>query len=133
VEKNLINRTTPCGSGEGWSEQITGLHERQFIETRRHWFTHPVHHHTLGGFNVLNLVEGDEALVESPEGAFEPFEVHYAETFIVPACVGPYSIRPLGASSSKKWATVKAFVRDPAIRPSLVESSTGFNKIEPAR
>ena len=44
-----------------------GLHEREFIETRRHWFTGVVPHHTNGGVNVLNLVEGEEAIVESPE------------------------------------------------------------------
>jgi hypothetical protein len=60
------------------------MHEREFIETRRHWFTAPVTHHTHGGVNVLNLVEGDEAIVDSPSGAFAPFVVHYAETFIIP-------------------------------------------------
>ena len=48
--------------------------------------------------NVLNLVEGEEALVESPDGAFEPFVVHYAETFIVPAAAGPFTLRPHGPS-----------------------------------
>jgi mannose-6-phosphate isomerase class I len=24
--------------GDGWREERTGLHEREFIETRRHWF-----------------------------------------------------------------------------------------------
>jgi hypothetical protein len=36
---------------------------------------------------VLNLVEGQAAVVESPDHSFEPFVVHYAETFIVPATV----------------------------------------------
>jgi hypothetical protein len=61
--------------------------------------------------NVLNLVEGEEALVESPTGAFEPFLVHYAETFIVPAAVGRYAIRPHGPSVGRQCATMKAFVR----------------------
>jgi hypothetical protein len=87
------------------------LHEREFIETRRHWFTKTVAHHTHGGVNVLNLVQGDEAIIESPDGAFEPFVVHYAETFIVPAAVGSYDIRPHGASAGKEIATLKAFVR----------------------
>jgi hypothetical protein len=83
----------------------------EFIETRRHWFTERVLHDTHGGVNVLNLVEGDAAIVESPTGAFEPFVVHYAETFIVPASVGLYSIRPLDASPTKPLATMKGFVR----------------------
>jgi len=60
---------------------------------------------------VLNLVEGAEAIVESPSGAFAPFIVHYAETFIVPASVGAYTIRPHGQSVGKECATLKAFIR----------------------
>ncbi|MPY87910.1 MAG: mannose-6-phosphate isomerase [Luteitalea sp.] len=110
VREHLINRITGLSHGDGWREERTGLHEREFIETRRHWFTGPVPHDTCGGVHVLNLVEGREAIVESPTGAFEPFPVHYAETFIVPAAVGPYVIRPLGAAE-QPHATIKAFVR----------------------
>jgi mannose-6-phosphate isomerase class I len=99
TKKKLVNRFEPLGSGDGWREERTGLHELEFIETRRHWFTKSVPHDTRGGVNVLNLVEGEEAIVESPTGAFEPFIVHYAETFIVPAAVGSYTIRPHGGSS----------------------------------
>jgi hypothetical protein len=61
--------------------------------------------------NVLNLIEGREVIVESPKNAFEPFVVHYAETFIVPAGVGEYSIRPYGESEGKECGIIKAFVR----------------------
>jgi hypothetical protein len=96
--------------GEGWREEATGLHELEFLETRRHWFTVPVEHDTSGTLNVLNLVEGDAVLVESPDHAFEPFTVHYAETFIVPACVGRYRISP-ARPTMRPFATVKASVR----------------------
>ncbi len=115
ARKHLVNQFTPVASGPGWREERTGLHQAEFIETRRHWFTGPVTHNTggaaLGGVNVLNLIEGDEALVESPTGAFAPFTVHYAETFIIPAAVGPYTIRPHGPALGKECATMKAFVR----------------------
>lgn len=111
TRRNLVNHIELLGSGDGWREERTGLHEREFIETRRHWFTKVVSHDTGGGVNVLNLVEGEEALVESPTNAFEPFLVHYAETFIVPAAVGPYTIRPHGPSVGHECATMKAFVR----------------------
>lgn len=110
TEKNLVNRIKDIAYGEGWKEERTGLHELEFIETRRHWFTEPVSHNTNGGVNVLCLVEGDEVIVESPAGKFDPFKVHYAEVFIVPANVGEYSIRPCGASAEKECATIKAFV-----------------------
>lgn len=105
---NLINRVELVAEGPGWREERTGLHELEFIETRRHWFSVPVEHDTQGGVNVLNLVQGEEAVVESPTGSFEPFTVHYAETFIVPAQVGRYTIRPTG---SEECATLKASVR----------------------
>jgi mannose-6-phosphate isomerase class I len=111
VERELVGRVEPLGSADGWREERTGLHEREFIETRRHWFTAQTPHDTRGGVNVLNLVEGDEVIVESPTGAFDPLVVHYAETFVVPGWIGPYSIRPHGAAEGRQCATIKAFVR----------------------
>lgn len=111
VTEHLINHFEPVAEGDGWQEERTGLHEREFIETRRHWFSKPVVHHTHGGVNVLNLVEGSEALVDSPTDAFEPFIVHYAETFIIPAAVGEYRISPYGSAAGQRLATMKAWVR----------------------
>lgn len=111
TQKELINAVTKLDEGDGWIEERTGLHEREFIETRRHWFSKPVEHHTNGSVNVLNLIEGREAIVESKEGKFEPFVVHYAETFIIPETVGSYTIRPYGESEGQQIATIKAFVR----------------------
>jgi len=109
---NLVNQFVPVSTEDGWREERTGLHELEFIETRRHWFTGRVPHDTKGTVHVLNLVEGEEAVVESPAGAFAPFVIHYAETFIVPAAVGQYTIRPHGSSVGKECATMLAYVRD---------------------
>jgi mannose-6-phosphate isomerase class I len=114
VRRNLIDRFETIASGPGWREERTGLHEREFIETRRHWFTGAVPHDTQRGVNVLNLVEGRDAVVESPSGAFAPFTVHYAETFIIPAAVGSYTIRPGEESQGHECATIKASVRTEA-------------------
>lgn len=111
TRKELINDVQVVAEGDGWKEERTGLHKREFIETRRHWFSKPVLHHTHDSVNVLNLVEGREAIVESPTGAFEPFVVHYAETFVIPESVKEYSIRPYGESEGSTIATIKAFVR----------------------
>ena len=111
TKQNLVNHFIPIAEGDGWMEESTGLHEREFIETRRHWFTKKVDHHTNGGVQVICLVEGDEIIVESPEAAFEPFIVHYAEVFIVPAKVGAYTIRPHGAGEGKRCGTLKGYVR----------------------
>ncbi|MBS1659421.1 MAG: class I mannose-6-phosphate isomerase [Bacteroidetes bacterium] len=107
TRKELINAVEVVAEGHGWIEERTGLHEREFIETRRHWFTGKVEHKANGSVHVLNLVEGRSVLVESLSGAFEPFVVHYAETFVVPAEAGDYSITSQGG----RCATMKAFVR----------------------
>ena len=111
VKEYLANHFTQIAEGEGWSEERTGLHPNEFIETRRHWFSKSVTHHTNNSVNVLNLVEGEEVVVESPTNAFKPFVVHYAETFIVPASVGEYTITPCGKSVGKECGTIKAYVR----------------------
>ncbi|MBP3679093.1 MAG: class I mannose-6-phosphate isomerase [Bacteroidaceae bacterium] len=111
IRKDFINAVQPIAEGEGWREERTGLHENEFIETRRHWFTSTVTHPAGTGVNVLNLIEGEEAIVESPTGLFDPFVVHYAETFIIPASVGEYTIRPYGLAEGKECATIKAYVR----------------------
>ena len=112
VADNLVNQVTQLGEGPGWREERTGLYKSEYIETRRHWFTGVVAHDTQGeSVHVLNLVAGAEALVKSPTEAFAPFLIHYAETFIVPAAVGPYTIEPHGESLGHECATLKAFIR----------------------
>lgn len=115
VNKYLANVITPIASGDGWKEESTGLHSAEFIETRRHWFTGKVNHDTAGKLNVINLIEGPAAVVESPDGKFAPFVVHYAETFIIPAHLGLYTITPCDESGSyvsgTTCGTLKAYVR----------------------
>jgi len=111
VKKELINRAEKIAEGDGWIEERTGLHDMQFIETRRHWFTKKVTHYSNGSVNVLNLIEGREAIIESPHNHFEPYIIHYAETFIVAAAIKEYTIRPYGESVGQTCGTIKAFVK----------------------
>ena len=111
VEKNLLDQVELVAECGEVIEERTGLHPLEFIEVRRHWFTNQADHDTQGTVNVLNLVEGDQVEVFSPIDAFPPMVINYAETFIVPAEVGRYSIRPSAHSSSPRFGTVKAYVR----------------------
>jgi mannose-6-phosphate isomerase class I len=111
VEENLIDQVELIREGNGVREERTGLHSLEFIEVRRHWFETEAQLDTEGTVNVLNLVEGDVVEVVSPTNAFEPHRIHYAETFIVPASVGPYLIRRTADSTSETFATVAASVR----------------------
>jgi mannose-6-phosphate isomerase class I len=109
ARKRLVNQIAKIACGEGWVEERTGLHEAEFIETRRHWFSVPVMHKRTGSVEVLNLIEGKAAMVESPSGTFAPYIVHYAETFILPSDAGDYIIRP--STPGARCGTIKAFVR----------------------
>lgn len=111
TQKYLVNAVEIVDQGDGWKEERTGLHKNEFIETRRHSFTKPVTHYTNDSVNVLHVLEGAELVVESPTGKFKPFVVHYAETFIVPASIEEYTIRPFATSQGKECITIKAFVR----------------------
>lgn len=111
AREHLVNHFSDVAEGEGWKEIKTGLHPNEFIETHRTSFSVPVTARTQDSVHVLNLVEGEEAVVESPDGRFEPFVVHYAETFIIPACVETYTIRPCGLSEGKTCMTIRASVR----------------------
>ena len=105
VKTNLINRFEPISD----QEIRTGLHELEFIETRRITFREVVETSTEDSVNVLNLVEGKEAVVTSVDDCFPPFTVHYAETFIVPATVGTYRIQ--STDPEQTCMVIKAFVR----------------------
>jgi hypothetical protein len=111
TKENILNLTEAVSEGDGWREERTGLDALSFIETRRHWFTKKVVHHTGGVVNVINLIEGREAIVESPDNSFEPYIIHYAETFIVPANIDTYTITPHGESTDQECATIKASIR----------------------
>ncbi len=121
TQQHILNLTEPIAEGEGWREERTGLDAWSFIETRRHWFSQQVRHHTEDVVNVLNLVEGREVIIESPDNSFEPYIVHYAETFIVPAHVGAYTITPHGESEGKECVTIKASVRTEMIASKVLK------------
>lgn len=111
IERNLIHQEEICREEEGILVERTGLHQREFIDTYRYMLTKPVKCIQNDSVHVLNVVEGEKACIESPAGVFAPFEVHYAETFIIPACVGEYVINPTGAIEGKRVGVIVASVR----------------------
>ncbi len=111
VKENLINHVQVLEETDSYKEERTGLHELEFIETRRHWFEKPMELDTKESVNMLNLVEGDTAIVESLDGSFEPYEVHYGETFIIPAQLKKYKVTPVGNTDKEKFGLIQAFVR----------------------
>ena len=108
VKKNLVNNFTVLHEDENYKETRTGLHELEFIESRVYDVNTSVTFRSDGEFCICNLVDGQQAVLESPEGRFEPYVVHYVETFIIPADAGDVVIKPL---DDKPVKVIKANVR----------------------
>lgn len=109
VKANLVNNIETIHNDQDYLEEKTGLHELEFIETRRFTSSKTTYHQTTNGVNMLNLIDGKAAVIESPTNQFEPYTVHYAETFIVPASVKEYTISPVDNQEIK---VLKAYVRN---------------------
>lgn len=111
VKENLINPFETLHEDNESRVEKTGLHELEFIETHRHWFKKEVKVAVHQSVNMLNLVEGEAITVESLDDSFEPFEIHYGETFIVPEAIKEYKLVNQG-DPTKEVAVLQAFVRN---------------------
>lgn len=99
VERDLVQAPRAVRQGDGWREEVLGSLPEMFFEIRR-LVVQPgavADDCTAGRFHVLNVVEGDGILVETPDGAAH--SLVYAETLVVPAAVGDYVVRPLGSGT----------------------------------
>ncbi len=108
VQRDLVPQPRPLRHGHGWKEVVLGDLPEMFFEVRRLELLPGAvaQDSTITSFHVLNVVEGDGVLVEPAHAAAH--SLAYAETMVVPASVGPYQLRPLGARAVR---VVKALVR----------------------
>ena len=98
VTENLIHQARVLKQDEHTTLERTGLHEREFIDTFRITTDRTADMPRNGSVHVLNLVDGERALLTSPDGAFAPMELHYGETCILPQAAGDCRIEaPDGA------------------------------------
>ena len=98
VERQLVQSPRTHVKGEGWHEEIIGQLPEMFFEVRRVALAANAvaEQDTDGRFHILNVVEGDRALLRTATGHEHP--LNYAETIVIPASVGRYSIHNLGTA-----------------------------------
>lgn len=94
VSAELVNRFETLCAGEGFHAERTGLHPLEPLETVRYTLSVPYDCACRDSVHVLNLVDGAAMWIESVDGSFAPVCIHYAETVIIPACVGAFRLRP---------------------------------------
>ncbi len=94
VSAELVNRFETLCAGEGFHAERTGLHPLEPLETVRYTLSVPCDCACRDSVHVLNLVDGAAMWIECVDGSFAPVCIHYAETVIIPACVGAFRLRP---------------------------------------
>ena len=108
VDRDLVQAPRPLREGDGWTEELIGELDEMFFVVHRLRLspaaTAP--DDTDGRFHVINVVEGEGVRVETASG--HTHQVQYAETLVIPAAVGAYTLTALGATDTR---IVKAFVK----------------------
>ncbi|MGX8680426.1 MAG: class I mannose-6-phosphate isomerase, partial [bacterium] len=110
-EEQLVNHMELLEATSHLRIERTGLHPLEFIETTRYWFDEEIEIETRESVNMLNLIEGEEVIITSVDESFDPYIIHYVETFIVPEGIKRFRIAPYGQSAGQKVALIQARVR----------------------
>ncbi|MFG1811660.1 class I mannose-6-phosphate isomerase [Streptomyces sp. NPDC049040] len=110
VERDLVQEPAPLRGGSGWSEETIGALPEMFFEVRRVVLDPGSvgEDDTEGRFHVLNVVEGDGVRIQPAGSPRDAHTLAYAETLVVPASVGAYTLHPIGRNPVR---IVKSLVR----------------------
>jgi mannose-6-phosphate isomerase class I len=103
---DLVQQARELRGGDGWRELVLGTLPELFYAVHRLEFERTVEDETAHRFHLLNLVEGETAVVETASG--RRHALSYGETILVPASVGAYLLTNTGEAPCK---VVKAFVK----------------------
>lgn len=108
VKEDLVQPPRTLRGGPGWREELLGALPEMFFEVRRVVLDTAAQapDDTAGRFHVLNVVEGAGVLIETTAG--HRHTLTYAETLVVPAAVGAYTLHRRGRDPVR---LVKALVR----------------------
>ncbi|WP_460678014.1 class I mannose-6-phosphate isomerase [Mucilaginibacter koreensis] len=106
VSKELISKQTSLAKGNDWEIIHVPTHAEHFYDVHRLEFDTQIKVETAGSCHVLMLVEGTEVVVHSANGQENLY--HYAETFVIPAAAGTYTLVNKGSGRAK---VVKAFLK----------------------
>ena len=107
VAEELISKQVKIDEGEGWELIHVPTHADHFYDVHRFEFNHEVTVETNNVCHILMLVEGSSISVKTADGTVCDF--NYAETFVIPAAAGSYTMINRGKGKAK---VVKAFVKE---------------------
>lgn len=106
VEKNLLSRPRLIDQGPDWELYHLPTHTKHFYDIHRIHLETRVEVFTQNKAHVMSLVEGNSIMIITQSG--QSMRFNYAETFVIPAAAGSYTIVNEGNTEIK---VVKAFVK----------------------
>ncbi len=106
VKRDLISKPVLLNKGQTWKHLHFPTHEEHFYDVYRYDFEEVINIETRNQCHVMMLVSGSAITLETRQGYRQRF--NYAETFIVPAAAGSYTLSNEGPSPAK---VVQAFVK----------------------
>lgn len=111
IKDNMVSKQQEVACGYGWRKERSGTMSYEApMEVNRYWFSKAIHFDTQGSIVIHVLVEGEEAIIESLDGSFEPMVLHYAEAVFMPAAVGQYMMKPYGKSKNQELAVLEIYM-----------------------
>jgi mannose-6-phosphate isomerase class I len=106
VQDELISKPTVIDEGSDWKLIHIPTHREHFYDVHRIDFESNVTVDTNNNCHVMMLVEGESVLLETADGTRHVFA--YAETFVVPAAAGSYTLTNVGQHTAR---VIKAFLK----------------------
>ena len=106
VQDELISHPTIIKCNEAWTLWHLPTHPDHLYDVHRICLKSHIHLTTEDKCHVLSLVEGKSIRLKTQNGTEMVF--HYAETFVIPAAAGSYTIINEGDS---EVMIIKAFVK----------------------
>lgn len=93
MSADLVPAPRPLSSGPGWREEVLGELPEMFFDIRRLELEtdFEAREETAGRFHILNVVEDAGITIGTSTGTV--LRLAYAETAVVPAAVGPYTVK----------------------------------------
>jgi mannose-6-phosphate isomerase class I len=99
VEQELISQPSVIEESENWQIVHLPTHQDHFYDVHRLEFDQEISRSTEDGCHIMMLVEGESISIETQDGTLQTYA--YAETFVVPAAAGSYTLTNQGAGRAK--------------------------------
>lgn len=99
VKKELISRPSVIEATESWQIVHLPTHQDHFYDVHRLEFDQEIFRNTDNCCHIMMLVEGESIRITTQDGTVQHYA--YAETFVIPAAAGSYTLTHLGAGRAK--------------------------------